>query len=291
MEDAFQTQLRATAIAFVRALSDRYAAVPNHELDAFAFRAERVSLKAQQGIFKPRQLELPLSIRTAIGSPYADETVDGELVRYDFAPRSREYDNDGLKRCREGAVPLIYFHQVKLKPNPEFFVFAPAFVAGWDDASRTFMIDLSERIPVVQPASRIADVAVDPFTVEKAYAETRVQRRLHQARFRNEILQAYRDRCAVCVLRLRPLLDAAHVMPDAGPSPSLTTNDGLALCAQHHRAFDARILLYDDGYRVHIELPAGAHRGEAEETMLLQYDGRPLTLPKDDALWPRVLAS
>jgi len=274
------------AVAFVRGLSDRYAAVPNHELNAFTFRGERVSLKAQQGIFKPKQLNEPLSIRTAIGSPYADETVDGELVRYDFAPRSREFDNDGLKRCLEEGLPLIYFHQVKRKPNPEFFIFAPAFVAGWDDATRTFMINLSEQTPKTEAPLRIADAGLGPFSIEKEYVDTRAQRRLHQAKFRNQILKAYRERCAVCVLRLRPLLDAAHVVPDVAPSRLLTTNEGLALCALHHRAFDARILRYDDRYRVHIDLPVGSFRGEAEETMLLRFDGRPLALPTNEALWP-----
>lgn len=279
--------LRREAIAFVRALSERYAAVPHDELARFRYRGETVHLKAQQGVFKPKELSLPLSIRTAIGSPYADETIDGERVRYDFAPRSREYDNDGLKRCHDEFVPLIYFHQVKRKPNPEYYVFAPVFIAGRDDATRTFIVDLSERSIAPAPML-VADRPVDGYlaTLQKNYVETRVQRRLHQARFRNNILGAYRDRCAVCVLRLRPLLDAAHVTPDAGPTLTLDATDGLALCAIHHRAFDARILTYDDRYRVRVDLPSGAHRGEGEETMLLQYDGKPLTLPREEALWP-----
>ena len=290
VNEADELQLRTGAIAFVRALSDRFAAVPQSELVRFRFRGVPVFLKSQQGVFKPKELSLPLSIRTAIGSPYADETIDGERVRYDFAPASREYENDGLKRCRELGVPLIYFHQVKRKPNPEFYIFAPAFIVGWDDASRTFVVDLSER--AIAPAETL--IAERPnvaylASLQKTYVESRVQRRLHQAPFRNNILAAYRERCAVCVLRLRPLLDAAHVIPDVVPTSTLTANDGLALCAIHHRAFDAGILRYDDRYRVQIELPAGAHRGEGEEAMLLQFDGRPLTLPREEALWPRVV--
>jgi predicted restriction endonuclease len=62
------------------------------------------------------------------------------------------------------------------------------------------------------------------------------------------------------------------------------------LCALHHRAFDARMLTYDDRYRVHVELPSGAHRGKGEEVMLLQFDGTPLTLPREESLWPRVVS-
>lgn len=287
METPDQLQLRSAAIAFVRALSERYAAVPRSELVQFRFRGQPVHLSSQQGIFKPKELELPLSIRTAIGSPYADETVDGERVRYNYAVPSREYDNDGLKRCRDFGVPLIYFHQVKAKPNPEFYIFAPVFIAGWDDVTRTFVVDLSERMTVEMDTIVAERPEVTYLAhLQKGYVETRVERRLHQARFRNEILRAYRDRCAVCVLRLRPLLDAAHVVPDTAPTSLLTTNDGLALCALHHRAFDARILSYDDRYRVRIELPRGSHRGDGEQSMLLQFDGRPLTLPGNEALWP-----
>lgn len=80
METSDQLRLRTAAIAFVRALTERYAAVPQSELVQFRFREQPVHLKSQQGIFKPKELSLPLSIRTAIGSPYADETVDGERV-------------------------------------------------------------------------------------------------------------------------------------------------------------------------------------------------------------------
>jgi putative restriction endonuclease len=206
VDQTTELQLRSEAIAFVRALSERYAAVPHSELEKFTFRGEPVFLKAQQGIFKPKELSLPLSIRTSFGSPYADETIDGERVRYDFAPRSREYDNDGLKRCQDLGVPLIYFYQVKAKPNPEYYVFAPVFISAWDDASRTFIIDLSERTiaPIESMVAERPQVAYLA-SLQKNYVETRVERRLHQARFRNNILAAYRDRCAVCVLRLAPV--------------------------------------------------------------------------------------
>jgi putative restriction endonuclease len=95
--------------------------------------------------------------------------------------------------------------------------------------------------------------------------------------------------CAVCVLRIRPLLDAAHVVPDREPTLKLVVNEGLALCATHHRAFDAEILRYDDDYRVQIELPRGTRVGEGEESMLLAFDGRRLALPSNEGLWPMVV--
>jgi putative restriction endonuclease len=237
----------------------------------------------------------PLSIRTAIDSPYTDRPVDGSRVLYNFAPLSREHENDGLKRCAELELPLIYLLQTKRKPNPEYFIFAPVFVVGWDDAARTFLVDLSEIRPgeVVSPsptslqidlsggglASAIHDIA-------KSYTVTAVARRLHQARFRNRVLEAYRERCAVCVLRVRPLLDAAHVVPDIDPKPVIEISEGLALCAIHHRAFDSNIIRYDSAYRIEIELPTRSAAGEPEERMLLDFAGKRLTLPSDSRFWP-----
>src|SRR5205814_1621382 len=53
---------------------------------------------------------------------------------------------DGLKRCAEAALPLIYFLQVKARPA-EHVVFAPVYVIGWDDERRRFLVDLSEQRP------------------------------------------------------------------------------------------------------------------------------------------------
>lgn len=103
------------------------------------------------------------------------------------------------------------------------------------------------------------------------------------------MLAAYRERCAVCILRIRPLLDAAHIIPDRDPKPTLIVNEGLSLCSIHHRSFDAGILRYDQKFTMRVELPEGVKAGEAEKSMLLAFDGQPLTLPTDPKLWPVVL--
>jgi putative restriction endonuclease len=285
-----ETRIRLEAIAFVRILREQWVAVPASRLDEFFVDGEHVFLKGQQGIFKPRELSRPLSIRTALDSPYTDNPA-GNQILYDFAPRSREHENDGLKRCTEEELPLIYFLQVKRKPNPEYVIFAPVYVTGWDDASRRFLIDLSEQRPQLGAVTPSVQFPIEPSPMQireiaKSYLTTTVQRRLHQARFRNQVLDAYRERCAVCVLRVRPLLDAAHIVPDVDPKPVIAVNEGLSLCAIHHRAFDAKILRYDTTYHVRIDLPPKHAIGEGEQSMLLAFDGRPLALPKDDRLWP-----
>jgi putative restriction endonuclease len=175
------------------------------------------------------------------------------------------------------------------------------FVVGWDDSTRRFLIDLSEQRPgevispaplarqLTLPAIRTPDSPMEIAALSRSYVITEVQRRLYEARFRNQVLDAYRDRCSVCVLRVRPLLDAAHVVPDRDPKPVIEISEGLALCGTHHRAFDAHVLRYDSDYRVRIELPERLTVGEGERAMLLAFDGKKLELPSDQAHWPRMV--
>ena len=290
-----ETRIRLEAIHYVRDLRERWVAVPSSELQHFTTGGRRVFLKGQQGIFKPAELSDPLSITSTIDSSYTDDPIEGSRVLYDFAPNS-----DGLKRCAEAEIPLIYFLQVKRKPNPEYVIFAPVYVVGWDDTTRRFLIDLSEQKPgevvsppamtrqLTLPAIRTPESPMEIREMSKSYVITTVQRRLYHARFRNAVLKAYRDRCAVCGLRVRALLDAALVVGDRDPQPAFSVRDGVALCATHHRAFDAHILSYDADYRIRINLPERFTAGEGERAMLLAFAGKRLELPADEELWPAV---
>lgn len=295
-----QTRIRLEAIHYVRQLRERWVAVPAGELQRFVSDGAEVYLKGQQGIFKPKELSDPLSITSTIDSPYADDLIEGHKILYDFLPSTREYENDGLKRCAEAELPLIYLLQVSKRPNPEYVVFAPVFVVGWDDATRQFLVDLSEQRPVDSFPSSRARVPGRQFELPaiptpnspsevreltRTYLVTTVEQRLYQARFRSEVLSAYRDRCAVCLLRIRPLLDAAHVVPNRDPKPAVIINEGLSLCATHHRAFEAGILSYDAFYDIRIDLD-GIRPGDGEKSMLLAFEGRRLELPRDETLWP-----
>ena len=63
-------------------------------------------------------------------------------------------------------------------------------------------------------------------------------------------------------------------------------NEGLAVCATHHRAFDAHILRYDSNYCVRIDLPDRFSAAQGERDMLLAFEGKRLELPEDEELWP-----
>src|SRR5205085_858705 len=142
-----QTRIRLEAIQHVRTLRERWPAVPAAELRGFDFDGQRILLRGQQGIFKPAALSDPLSITTTLSSHYTHDTIEGSCVLYDFVPPTREHENETLKRCAETVLPLIYFLQLKKRPSPEYAVFAPVYVVGWDGERRRFLVDLSEQRP------------------------------------------------------------------------------------------------------------------------------------------------
>jgi putative restriction endonuclease len=94
-------------------------------------------------------------------------------------------------------------------------------------------------------------------------------------------MRAYRHRCAICTLRERELVQAAHIVPDGEPEGIAAVINGLALCAIHHLAFDRNLLGIDPDGVVHI---ANRLRREIDGPMLrtgLQgFHGSRITMPR-----------
>lgn len=72
--------------------------------------------------------------------------------------------------------------------------------------------------------------------------------------FRQEVREAYNERCAVCGVRRvtpagTPEVEAAHIKPKEAGGPDHVQN-GLALCRLHHWAFDAGWFSITDDYRI-----------------------------------------
>lgn len=292
-----QTRIRLDAINHVLALREKWVAVPGSELLRFGRGGRRVVLRATQGIFKPKELSEPLSIQTTLQSPYNEALLEGRKIRYHFLAPSREHENEGLKRCGAYGLPLIYFLQVKARPDTEYEIFAPVYIAGWDDETREFVVDLSGS-PTAPPLSELAGLqltlpsvpapesAQEIRELSSGYLVHAVQRRICHARFRREVLRAYGDRCAVCLLGVRPLLDAAYLGSDPVARTGSEPREGVALCTLHLSAYHAGILSWDEAFIVRIGLERRS-AGEGERAMLLAFDGKPLALPREEKHWPR----
>ncbi len=65
-----------------------------------------------------------------------------------------------------------------------------------------------------------------------------------QNKFRKEVLRAYEDQCAVCNIKGKQLVRAAHIIPVVEDSDD-SVNNGICLCHNHEIAFDRDILKID----------------------------------------------
>jgi putative restriction endonuclease len=87
--------------------------------------------------------------------------------------------------------------------------------------------------------------------LRRAYADRIVRERLHQPVFRAQVLTAYDTRCALCRLRHRERLDAAHIRSDALGGEPVVTN-GIAMCKIHHAAFDGLLMAVRPDYTIEV---------------------------------------
>lgn len=72
-----------------------------------------------------------------------------------------------------------------------------------------------------------------------------VSRLTRLASFRQQVLFAYGNRCAVTRVQLR-LVDAAHILPVGATGSADHVRNGIALSPTYHRAFDAGLIFLDE---------------------------------------------
>lgn len=210
----------------------------------FSFEGQQVRLKGLQGIFKPSILpELPLSITTAPpdprrAPPYDDGfSPDGSILLYRYRGEDpQHHENVGLRRAMERRRPLIYFHGVL---RGEYFAAWPVYVVGDEPQALRFHVAFDDAHYVSHGLLSVADEGDE---ARRAYITVTTRQRLHQRSFRQRVLRAYQERCALCRLRREALLDAAHIVPDVDPLGLPVVQNGLALCKLHHAAFDKNLI-------------------------------------------------
>jgi len=76
-----------------------------------------------------------------------------------------------------------------------------------------------------------------------------VSRLTRLASFRQQVLFAYGNRCAVTRVQLR-LVDAAHILPVGATGSSDHVRNGIALSPTYHRAFDAGLIYLDENHHM-----------------------------------------
>lgn len=293
-------QIRLAAFDHIRKLRDDAHRVSWAQLTAgFEFEGETVHLVSQKGIFKPRQLDLALAIRTACPSPGRpapyDDQVDPaqEVVVYKYREGDAGiHDNNVLRRTGEMHRPLVWFYGLSEGVYQAEF---PVWVMGDDPAAQAFHLAIEDDITSPE---RVLDGGLP--SVKKAYATTLAKRRLHQGRFRELVLSAYQRQCTVCTIgvkrartnptagkRLIRLLDAAHILADRDEQGRPEVPNGLSLCKIHHSAYDLNILGISPDRIVHIrEDILNEVDGPMLQHGIKEMSGRPLHLPRRKADHP-----
>ena len=257
----------------------------------FEFRGERVHLLSQQGIFKPRQLVLPLSIRTTANSPYADSLGDGDTLSYAYRGTDPSHpENVGLREAMRTRTPLVYFHSIV---EGRYLASWPVYVVGDRLGSLMFDVQVDDRssLRVERPDGVEPDDDAD-LPIRRRYATVVARRRLFQHTFRQRVLRAYRTQCTLCRLRHASLLEAAHIVPDSDELGEPRISNGLSLCKIHHAAFDQGILGIDPDGRAEVRLdileevdgPMLKHGIQAMHGTRIQLPRRTSARPDRDAL-------
>ncbi|MFV1884108.1 MAG: HNH endonuclease [Balneola sp.] len=232
--------IRTAAMNHLNKLKSVYGdIIPHSELrKGFQYFSETIHLISQQGIFKPSQLDLPLTISSTFNGPYNDDIGD-EYISYKYRGNDPSFvdhrDNTGLRNVMNSSLPLIYFHGVEIGRYVPIY---PVFIVNDNPKKMTFTL-AADDIKVVL-SSTVEDESSQQG--RRKYVTREVKTRLHQSSFRAIIMKAYKDQCSICRLKHPRLLDAAHIIPDSEPTSSSNIDNGLSLCKIHHSAFDQSII-------------------------------------------------
>lgn len=235
-----EAALRVEAMQWLALRTDDGAhPLSSEEIAEFRFRGVRFPLMdRQRGIRKPAVFDAALSIRTVwrpdgAARPYNDDLGPDGLIRYKWRGKDPDHaENRALRRACEKQVPLIWFWGVGTALYTAIF---PIFLIDEEPSQQQFIV-ATDGLQHLKPSQSPME------EVLRRYARAESIRRLHQPVFRDMVMRAYENQCAVCSLRHPVLLDAAHIVEDRHELGAAAIRNGLALCKIHHAAYDAGIL-------------------------------------------------
>jgi putative restriction endonuclease len=217
----------------------------------FNISGERYSLVGPQGIWKPKSMKLPISITSIINGPYPDSIDEKSgIINYKYRGiNPNHHDNVGLRELMSQKLPLIYIHNIA---ENKYVLTWPVFIVGENQSDHSFSV-MADDIEYFKSIDNYDQAAVSNTNYgRRAYVTVTSLRRIHQKGFREIVLKAYRNQCALCHLKHIELLDAAHIIGDLEDNGEPIIQNGLSLCKIHHSAYDQNILGITPDYKIKV---------------------------------------
>jgi putative restriction endonuclease len=254
------TQLRMAAVEHVRRIGTVGVLSSDDLLAGFIVNGTRIPLiNPRRGIFKPAVMRHLLSIKTVYPVPgrrvwYDDqrqvhEQIERgeEVIEYAFMGNDpNAADNRWLREAFEARIPIIYF--LGVAPG-RYIANWPTYIVDW--SAIQLKVRLAFNVPSAPAIAGFHDSL--PAAPDRRYALQLVRKRLHQATFREAVLSAYGQRCAISGLPEPRLLDAAHIVGDRDEDfGQPVVSNGLPMTKFHHAAFDANLIGIDPDFRIHV---------------------------------------
>lgn len=249
--------------------------------EGFYYQNQRIVLIGAKGIWKPKTLQLPISITTTADSPYDDAFTKENFLKYRYRGTDPYHpDNVGLREIMRKQIPLIYFHGIV---KGKYLATWPVYIFHDSIQELTFTVAVDE-VRLVKTDM----VHEDPETYyRRSYLTSNIKLRLHQRSFRERVLLAYQNQCTFCKLKHIELLDAAHIIPDSEEHGQPIVQNGLSLCKIHHATFDKNIIGITPDFTIKVRKDIlGETNGPMLKFGIQSLDNNKIILPRHKSDWP-----
>lgn len=197
--------------------------------------------------------EIALSILSN-GKDYSDNLNETSL-EYDYPNTSvkgrDESEISGMIGAMNYSVPIFVILGNKLDgPKRRVLI---GLVKDYDNDRHKFLIDLLNKFPTYDD-SGAKDIQTEnedfnPHELNENNKSQLVKIRRNQQKFRYGVLKRYGKTCSVCDFDIEDAIEAAHIIPK-GSRGTDDIRNGIPMCANHHKLFDANYFAFDENTRV-----------------------------------------